>query len=332
MQKILLIQTAFTGDVILATPLIEKLRKFYPEATIDFLLRKGNEGLLKNHPYLRRVLIFDKKKGKLKNLFSLSRSIRKERYDLVVNLHRFGSSGFLVWRSGAKQKIGFDKNPFSFCYTRKFKHEIGTGKHETRRNIELIEQLTDSYAERPKLYPTAEDEKFVSYHKANGPYVCLAPTSVWFTKQWAAEKWVELIRLVPAGYRVYLIGAPSDTAACDKLVKASGRKDVFNLCGQLTLLQSAALMGGAAMNYVNDSAPAHMASAMNAPVTEIYCSTIPAYGFGALSDVSRIIETKEKLACRPCGLHGHASCPELHFKCALTIDAKEVLGDLKEPA
>jgi heptosyltransferase-2 len=62
LQKILIIQTAFLGDVILATPLIEKLHQFYPDARLDFLLRKGNESLLQHHPYLRNILIFDKKR------------------------------------------------------------------------------------------------------------------------------------------------------------------------------------------------------------------------------------------------------------------------------
>lgn len=329
-QKILLIQTAFTGDVVLATPLIGKLHKQFPEARIDFLLRKGNEGLLKAHPLLHTVYVFDKKSGKLKNLFGLLKKIRAERYDLVVNMHRFGSSGFLVWLSKAKEKIGFDKNPFSFSYNRSITHEIGTGKHETRRNLELIGHLVGTQTERPKLYPSADDEKRISFHKNQGVYVCMAPTSVWFTKQWPFEKWVELIRLIPANIKVYLIGAPSDTEFCDKLVKQAGQQNVFNLCGQLTLLQSAALMRDAKMNYVNDSAPAHMATAMNAPVTEIYCSTVPSFGFAALSDISRIIETKTELKCRPCGLHGFKECPEIHFKCAKTIAAADVVGELSQ--
>ena len=65
-NSFLIIQTAFIGDVVLATALVEKLHQHYPSATIDFLLRKGNEGLLKSHPFLREVLIWDKKKDKLK--------------------------------------------------------------------------------------------------------------------------------------------------------------------------------------------------------------------------------------------------------------------------
>lgn len=328
LKKILLIQTAFTGDVVLATPVLEKMHRVFPDAQIDFLLRKGNEGLLKDHPFVNEILVFDKKQDKLKNLWKLLWKIRRKKYDLVVNMHRFGSSGILTAFSRAKEKVGFDKNPMSSFFTRKVVHEIGTGKHEVRRNLGLVENYADDGSTRPKLYPSAADYRLVSYFKSIGPYVCMAPTSVWFTKQWPAEKWVELIRLIPGKYHVYLLGAPSDGKVCEDILRQAGRENTANLAGQLTFLQSAALMENAAMNYVNDSAPMHFASAMNAPVTAIYCSTIPAFGFGPLSDQSRVVETEIALNCRPCGLHGHAACPEVHFKCALTIDVKKVMGEL----
>ena len=84
-------------------------------------------------------------------------------------------------------------------------------------------------------------------------------------------------------------------------------------------------MQNAKMNYVNDSAPMHIASAMNAPTTAIFCSTIPAFGFGPLSDNSKIVETLEKLDCRPCGIHGYSACPKGHFKCGFGIEIKNVL-------
>ena len=84
-------------------------------------------------------------------------------------------------------------------------------------------------------------------------------------------------------------------------------------------------MKGATMSYVNDSAPLHIASAMNAPVTAIFCSTVPAFGFGPLRANGHVVETKEELDCRPCGLHGHRACPKGHFKCALGIEAHEAM-------
>ena len=65
--KILVIQTAFLGDVVLATAVLEKLHQYFPDAQIDFVLRKGNEGLLSSHPFLHNLLLWDKKQQKIKN-------------------------------------------------------------------------------------------------------------------------------------------------------------------------------------------------------------------------------------------------------------------------
>lgn len=323
-MKILVIQTAFIGDAVLATSVLEKLHRFYPQAEIDLLVRKGNETLFTGHPFLHNVLAWDKKQAKIKNLMVIALTARKAKYDIVVNLHRFASSGLVMFLSGAKQRIGFDKNPFSFCYTHKVKHDIGNGKHEIERNIELIASITDSSKELPRLYPQASDIEIIKAYTGS-PYICIAPSSVWFTKQYPAHKWVDFIIKLPRHYKVYLLGAVSDAALCQQIKEKCQKNGITSLAGKLPFLQTAALMKGAAMNYVNDSAPMHIASAVNAPVAAIFCSTIPAFGFGPLSDKSFIIETNEQLDCRSCGLHGHKACPRGHFKCAETISAEQLL-------
>src|ERR1700744_5194476 len=146
MPKFLIIQTAFIGDVVLATALIEKLHVYYPQAKIDFLLRKGNEGLLHEHPFINKLWIWDKKKDKQKNLLQLAYKVRRQHYTHVINVHRFATSGLITLFSGAKYKIGFDKNPLSFCYSRKVKHIISEPYsekpiHETERNQSLIADM-----------------------------------------------------------------------------------------------------------------------------------------------------------------------------------------------
>src|SRR6202035_4687558 len=306
------------GDVVLATPLIEKLHLFFPDAQIDFLLRKGNEQLLAGHPYIHERLIWDKKKNKHKNLFRLLGSIRKNKYDKLINLQRFFATGLITVFSGAEETIGFDKNPLSFLFSRKIKHRVGGDSpvHETVRNLELIRDFTDVSIYRPKLYPSAADLASVDA-LATGKFITISPASVWFTKQFPASQWILFIRNIPAGYRIYLLGGSGDLAICQFILGSCDREELKVLAGSLTFLQSAALMSRARMNYVNDSEPMHFASAMNAPVTAIYCSTIPGFGFGPLSDLSYIVEIDQPLYCRPCGLHGYASCPEGHFRCAL---------------
>jgi heptosyltransferase-2 len=177
----------------------------------------------------------------------------------------------------------------------------------------------------PRLYPTAEDRAKVgtlltAHLKGTASYVCIAPASVWFTKQWPEHKWIELVKALPREQQIFIIGAPGDTALAQRIIAASGRG--VDLSKDLRLLESAALMEGAAMNYVNDSAPLHIASAMEAPVTAIFCSTVPAFGFGPLRANGRVVEMAEKLDCRPCGLHGHKACPKGHFRCAEGITVR----------
>lgn len=326
-RNILIIQTAFIGDVILATPVIEALKEALPDTHIDFLLRKGNESLMEGHPKINQVLIWDKKGGKYKNLFNILKSIRKQRYTAVINLQRFGATGFITAFSGAPVKIGFSKNPFSVFFTHRIKHRWGNFVHETERNLDLLQPIAGKVKAPMKLYPSLKIAEQVLPLQQK-PYLCLAPTSVWFTKQMPEEKWIEFINRVPEQYTLYLLGAKSDAEACTRIANLSGNKNVINLCGKLNLLQSAVLMQGAKMNYVNDSAPLHLASAMNAPVTAIFCSTVPAFGFGPQSEKSIIVESNHELDCRPCGMHGFKKCPKGHFKCGFTIDINLLLSDV----
>lgn len=330
MEKFLIIQTAFIGDVVLTTGLIEKLHRHFPDAQIDFLVRKGNEGLLSGHPLLHEVLIWDKKKSKYKNLWKLLCRIRKNQYAVVVNAHRFAASGFLTAFSGARSTVGFDKNPLSFLFSKKIRHELklrGNNIHETERNHKLIRDFTDEIPAKPRLYPSKEDEELVKQFK-NVSYITISPASVWFTKRYPKEKWIDFLNKVPDRYTVYILGAAGDKELAEEIQKATTHLPVNVLCGQLSFLQSAALMKDAAMNYVNDSAPLHFASAMNAPVTAIFCSTVPALGFTPLSDKSFIVETGQYLSCRPCGLHGRKECPLGHFNCAHTIRTEQLLQTL----
>jgi heptosyltransferase-2 len=265
--------------------------------------------------------------------------IRTEKYDYVINAQRFFASGLLTALSGGKVTIGFDKNPLSFLFSKRVPHHIAAdanGIHEVHRNLSLITEITDDKFVKPKLYPTE-----ANFHKVRKDivYISISPASVWFTKQYPKEKWIDFIASVPDNITIFLLGAKSDFDLChhieteSKIRKPKVRQHapqesaIQNLSGQLSFLESAALMKGALMNYVNDSAPLHFASAVNAPVTAIFCSTVPAFGFSPLSDISYIAEVKEKLPCRPCGLHGRKECPLGHFDCS-KIDSADLLKNI----
>lgn len=316
--QFLVIQTAFLGDVILATPVVTELKRIYPDAQIDVLVRKGNEGILANHPAIRETIVFDKKAGKIKGIRQLVKRFRKTKYDEVINLHRFGSSGLITVLSGGRKTTGFDKNPYSVFYTKRFPHNIGDGTHEVERNLSLIAAHGAEKLVRPSVYPSQENEQKVAPY-TNEPFVTLAPASVWFTKQLPEEKWSTLAQHLSNNLKVWIVGGPGDRELCERIAHRAGLSSENVLAGNLSLLESCALFAKAERCFVNDSGPLHMASAVNAPTTAFFCSTVPEFGFGPLAEQSTIEQIHYALECRPCGLHGYKACPKGHFKCAHDI-------------
>ena len=234
------------------------------------------------------------------------------------------------------------------------KHVVGIKDnpiHEVQRNLMLVEHFTSDVDVTVKLYPARQDyEKIASIkhewfshinNKLNSnsikyksenfrEYVCIAPSSVWFTKQYPKEKWIEFIKHINVQIPIFLLGSPGDRYLCEEIKNTSQDHLVYNMCSEASLLQSAALMQDAIMNYTNDSSPMHIASAMNAPITAIFCSTATWFGFTPLSTNSYIVEKEEALYCRPCTYHGKRACPEKHFKCANDITAQQLLATLSQ--
>jgi heptosyltransferase-2 len=346
MHRILVIQTAFIGDVVLATALLQNLHAAYPAATIDILVRQGADELFTEHPYINEVHVWNKKKNKYQHLFQIIQNIRRIKYDVVINVQRYLATGIITVLSGAKKTIGFNKNPLSFLFSEVVAHQFGAAAeaaeagarpaaqnsnsaslHETSRNHALLASLTTAPVAKPALYPSVAN--FATVQKWQGaPYICMSPGSVWETKKMPAKNWIDLINAVPTNYTIYLMGAPNETALCAEILSGSSREGVINIAGQLNLLEAAALIKGAHLNYVNDSAPMHLASATNAPVAAIYCSTIPAFGYGPLSDTQFVVETLEHMPCKPCGLHGKKACPLGHFNCGHSITTAQLLAPL----
>ena len=206
---------------------------------------------------------------------------------------------------------------------------VGNGLHETERNHALLSPLGLFPKAKPALYPSVQDFNAVEGYQS-APYLCMAPASVWYTKQFPKHQWIQVLNSIPFEGPIYLMGGPGDKMLNDQILQAVQKKNIVNMAGRLSFLASAALQKGAVINYVNDSAPMHFASAVNAPVAAIYCSTVPDFGYGPLSDTSFIIETKEALPCRPCGLHGKKQCPQQHFNCAETIRLEQIYQPLQQ--
>lgn len=337
MKRFLVIQTAFIGDVILATSFIEALSSNFPNSKIDFVLRKGNEGILDNNPHLNNVFAWDKQK-KWSSLVRTIKELRKYRYESVFVIQRFFNAGLIAVLAKSKNKAGFRQNPLSFFFTHRIDHKIphylGPEKksylHETQRNLQLLSAVhenSSAKAAAPKLYFNDSIEKKISsLVPSQKDYLVMAPTSVWFTKQWSAQRWSELALKLCHAYELIFIGAPADRKKIQSIIQ--NVPGCRNLAGKLSLLESAKIMQNAKRVFVNDSAPLHLASAVNAKTTAIFCSTIKDFGYFPLGQDSSVVEYEESLPCRPCGLHGKKSCPLAHFTCSVGITADQVAKTL----
>ncbi|HBG69453.1 MAG: hypothetical protein A2W93_01430 [Bacteroidetes bacterium GWF2_43_63] len=322
MKKVLFIQTASLGDVILATATAHSVRALFPDALIFFLVKESCADVLNNCPVIDQVLVWNKKDHKYRNLLSILKEIRREKFDAVINFQRFFSSGFITAFSGGKIKAGFTSNPLSLFFNRKARHEQN-GTHEIVRNLTLGRQCFPGLQKANPVIAVEKPADQALLAIAQSKYITIFPGSLWATKQYPVKQWIDFVSEIPSELKVIIAGSNADVKMANDL-SAARPMNTWNLCGKLSILESAWIMKYAAMNFTNDSAPTHLASAVNASVATIFCSTIPAFGFTPLSDNSKIIEYLAPLKCRPCGIHGHKSCPQKHFDCGNKIETKQL--------
>ena len=325
-SKVLIIQTAFLGDAVLITSLLEKIRVESPSSTIHLLVRKGLEDIFKAYPQgnFGQVWTYDKS-NKLKSWWALRNELTKEKFDQVFVAQRFFGMGLLSISIGAKKVVGFDKNPLSLFFDEKVPHEFGQGKHETERNTQLLASWLGPHLHKPFLNASHLNNFPVDLQPKK--YLSISPGSVWETKRFTVHKWIDFIRLLPLDQEIVLMGSAAEKHLSDEIEQAfmGSSRHISNACGRFNLQEAIAVFQQSLMSFVNDSGPLHICSAVNTPTVAIFCSTIPAFGFGPLAKQNKIIEVKEKLTCRPCGDHGKKSCPEIHFNCANSIDVQEML-------
>ena len=329
-RSILFIQTAFLGDVVLATSALEAWHKAHPSDLLDVLVRRPMEGVFEAHPFVRRVLAWDKRpRFKGRDWRRLVRETRKARYDVVVNLHRHSSSGVLTALSMAPARLGYANNPLAWRFTHRIPHQWGEGTHEVQRHVDLLSaydsQAFGQAVANPKLHPAEHHRAEADALESRGALLVM-PGSQWATKAWPEGQFAKLLDRLQG--RVLLMGAPSEHDLCARL--AQGRNHVVNCAGALSLLGLAAAVGMARGVVANDSAPLHVASAMNTPTVALFASTVPRFGFGPRASKHKVVEPTPELACRPCGVHGRKRCPEGHFRCGWELSVEDVNQAIQE--
>ncbi len=332
-------QTAFIGDIILSTSMLKSLKDEYPQSSIIFITTPTGKNILENSKEIDSFIIYDKHgvDSGLSGIYKISKKIKeitKHNKSIYISPHRYIRASILGFLIGAEARAGFRNSAFSFLYNRVVPYDYGI--HEIERNFMLLsaalpDRLKNSIPANPQLFPSEADvEKVKELISArfgkSGKLVSIAPGSVWKTKRWPEDYFNELIKLlVDKGYCLILIGGKEDTHLCETM----SSNNVLNFIGRLSLLESAAAIGLTDIIVTNDSAPLHMASAMDVPAIAIFGSTTPSLGFGPLSSNSVVLENND-LECRPCGRHGGNRCKKKHFECMHNITPAMVLNEIKK--
>lgn len=338
LNRVVVFQTAFTGDVILTLPMIQRLKRHIPHSAIDLVATPSGAAVAAHHPALRRTLVYDKKGADrgLAAAFRLAQHLRKEAYDAAIIPHRSIRSAAICYGAGIPRRIGFSTSSGRFLMSDVVRYDAA--RHEILRNLALLAPLgaPTHPLELPSLYPSPADMEAVNSlleheHPRSGlPLVALAPGSVWATKRWLPERYRELAqRLTSEGFRVVMIGGHDDLMLGNAITAGLEPGTFINAMGKLTVLQAAELIRRCTLAVTNDSSPMHLATAMRTPVIAIFGATVPALGFAPVGKFDRVVETNG-LRCRPCAIHGGNRCPIGSFDCMKNITVTHVLDTVHD--
>ena len=314
------------GDILLTTPMIRSIQRQFPDKKIHFLLRSEYESVLLNNHFLEKIFLFTRVDEENKKLI---KELRKEKYDLVVDLQNNIRSALVCSRLGVKT-VKFNKRDTAKLLLVKFKMNL----------LKNAPQMPIRYAQ---LFDDLElDDEGLGLITLNAPstlfdpdkkYIGFAPGSRHFTKMWPKEYYIQLGKMLnDEGYTVALFGGKDDRLVCAEI---ANKVDSIDLSNKNDLLQTAVDMKKCEGIVCNDSGLMHTACAMHVKVLAIFGSTVKEFGFmpytgkdsGLLSQ--NIVLENKALSCRPCSHIGRDKCPKTHFKCMLELNPLLVYNNIK---
>jgi heptosyltransferase-1 len=362
-ERILLIKPSAFGDVVHTVPVLVKLRARYPSARIDWLITPPNADVVRWHPALSNVVLFDRRRyarfGRswpaTRDFFAFLADVPRTRYDLVVDLHGQLRSALLALAAGAPVRVGFDRprrrteaeslqrlgkevlrHGWTGCregawlaYT----HRIPVPTldvHAIDRYLWLADVLgldtgpPDLRVYFPPEATTAGDRLLALHGMRGGPLALLLPGTIWETKHWLAEEFAAVGRaLLRAGLAVVVAGATADRPRCQAV--AALCPGACDLSGATTLAELGALMQRAEFCVTNDSGPMHFAVALGRPVVSVFGPTDPVW-IGPYRRPEVVV--RAGVRCAPCYLRKLSACPHDHA-CMRQVSAAMVLERLR---
>jgi len=337
-DRVLVIQTAFLGDIVLATSFLVNLRRLLPNAEIRFLTTPAGAKILLPNSLNITPISFDKR-GADSGLYGFLRTAKKLKAfgpDLVFCLHRSLRSTLLARVAGGVS-YGF----FEAAGSVLLNHSVPRPKNafEAEKNHALLLDWAPEKAKGLPVYPDlkaseGDHAEAVSLLAGLEGFVALAPSSVWATKRWPADRFARLAEMLweKNKLRCVLVGGsdPTDLEVAKAVMDSisNGRKNLpipINLVGKTSLGALKSILALARLVVANDSAPMHVAIAMGTPVLGVFGPTTKSLGFFPLAPEGKWgVAEHRGLDCRPCGLHGHDACPRAHFRCMLELAPEAV--------
>ncbi len=329
-------QTAFLGDAVLTLPLLQTIARSFPDSEIYFFVRGGLKSLFEaNLRY--HVVEFDKSgrdKG-MAGIFKIIATIRQLDFDLWLCPHTSLRSALICSGSRAKTRIGYNHPWHSIISCTETVPRLFNDLEEIERILQLLGPLhIDSRETWPAIVlPGQARDKAAHFWEQNirGKTLGIHPGSTWPTKQWPRHNFarvIEMARELPETTVIIFAGPGEEDIALNITGRLNNTHRIINLAGRLSLPELAAYLGKLDCFLTNDSGPMHLAWPQNTPTIALFGPTTKSLGFFPRGEKATVLETD--ISCRPCGLHGHNSCPEKHHKCMTEILPETVMAKIRE--
>lgn len=318
-KKILIIRFSSIGDIILTTPVIRCLKMQLKDVSVHFVTKEIFQSTLSNNPYLSKLHVFKKDVNEIYD------ELKAENFDLVIDLHKnlrsFRLKNFLRTKSYSYNKLNVQK----FLAVRFKTVKALPDKHIVDRYLETVEPLGIKPDGKGLDYFLSIndfiDVKTLYLKNAVTNYAVIVVGGSYFTKQIPLNKLVEICSRIQTP--LIILGGAADRVIGDELKKQFPQ--AVNLCGALSLNQSASVIKQCSLVITSDTGLMHIAAAFNKKTISVWGNTIPEFGMSPYmpNPENQIMEVKG-LPCRPCSKLGYNKCPRGHFKCMNDIDASAI--------
>ncbi len=283
-RRIALIKPSALGDIVHALPVLTALRRRYPDAHITWVLNRNYEPLLQGHPHLDATLAFDRAlpaRAPLRGAaaaVSFVRELRRQQFDLVLDLQGLLRSGLMTAATGAPRRVGFDsaREGARWFYTDRVSADA-EALHAVDRYWRVADALGAGGEEKSFVVPLSEEARCWADEALRGlprPWLMVAAGARWQTKRWPPSHFASLLRRVQGrfGGTAVFIGA-ADDIPLSQAVASGLTGPVLDLTGRTTLPQSAAVLARADLMLANDTGPLHLAAALGRPAVAPYTCT-----------------------------------------------------------